>query len=51
MHGKLKREAERNIPRWNTQEQDTIEKKRPGRQGGASEPGREGEIPEWTIPI
>ena len=29
-----------------------IEKKKPGRQeGGASEPGQEGESPEWTIPI
>jgi hypothetical protein len=25
--------------------------KKPGRQGGASEPGQEGESPEWTIPI
>ena len=32
-HGKLKRKAERNIPRWNTQKKDTVEKKRPGRQG------------------
>ena len=48
---KRKLKAKRNIPRWNTQEKDNVEKKKPGRQGGASEPGQEGESPEWTFSI